>query len=1237
MGGKTATSTQNLAVPPAVLAQYASVNAAANQTAATPFQSYTGEFVAPVNSEQSSGIAGTNTYAQEAQPYYSAATGVLGASQAATTPVNQAAEAGTAASSAPLSGSQINQYLSPYLEDVVGSEANVLNQNNQQQQAGQLGNAITSGAFGGDRTGVAAANLEEQQNLANANIYSGLLNTGYNTALGTATTEQGIGLQGASQLASIGSTAYGEGANTASELGALGTGAQSAGLAGSQAQIAAGTVQQQTQQAQDTAEYNQFLQQQSYPFQVDQFLANIAEGTGALSGSTTTTQQPGGFFSDEDLKEDMEPVGKMFDGQTIYRYKMKGDSRDRIGLSAQKVEKKHPDAVGLAGGFRWVDYGKATDDAANRGHFYSGGVAGRRLYAVGGAPDGGLDSVLAAQQNMYAQRGQQQRNFGGTQGGASHQLAVASGTPAPPPSGSNDVQQTIGLGKDVYQGYKYMTKPSSTPNAGPSSTAAPNGTGAATAYPAGDPGVATPGAQPLTSSFQDYSAGLNTAANPGVATPGVQASGVGAADTSGAAAGSTGAADAAGAGAAEAGAAETAGAGAAEAAAGVGAGAAAEGAVDAGAADAAASIAAEYAAADVAAAAVIAAKRGGKIRRGYDAGGSPYSDPDGNLDIPDTPQAEHLQTAGALQKQPTGLQTAMKMGDPEQAQGIAGGMFSNTALARGGVAGRRGYDDGGAPTDDPATSPDAGADDVASSSTGVAGNGGLWDTIKKHATAENVIPILSGLAAMGTARTRSPGVALAAGLGAGSQSYLDTRASLARTAEEQQKAQGAGIGNQLASMKVQAAKDYLTPGSAAPDSGPQAAPPSATGPTGAPAGPISPTAGAIAAQKIDDQYRNRFFTPAWLPNEQAAMQKARGAAIALGTSQPVEQAQAARDQRYQNQFSQNQNAAQAEADRLYAAATDPTAPQSDRDAATAAYNAVHQWTGDNYVTDAGGNKTISRTGAPAIGVAKQLLAPSGDIVTDSFGNQFQYDKQTNTLKPIGTGGVTTGATVPSAPKSSAPGSGSASSTRFQQPVAGQTQVLESIENARAVGDTAPTSRNVNDQLLRLSSQTRTGPMSQTLQKLAAVVGLPSGSGYQEIGAYLDRQAALQANAMGVPHTNAGLAAAERASGTTEYTPQALQEKVKFADALNSGAMAYRQGLDKIVGTGATPNLANYQKFRSAWSQNFDPDIYRAEDAQRRGDVAELNALRERLGPQGMRRLQTRSANLRLLENGQIPP
>lgn len=1281
MGGKTATSTQQVAIPQQVLAQYQAVNQQAEQTAQTPFQSYPGEFVAPVNAEQTSGIAGTNTYAQEAQPYYGAATGVLGASQSATTPVNQAAESQTAASSAPLTQAQIDQYLSPYLKDVVGSEAAVLNQNNQQQQAGQLGNAITSGAFGGDRTGIAAANLEQQQNLANAQIYSGLLNQGYNTALGTATTEQGIGLQGAGQLAGIGQTAYGEGANTASELGSLGAGAQSAGLSGSQAQIAAGTVQQQTQQAQDTAQYNQFLQQQSYPFQVDQFLASIAEGTGALSGSTTTTQQPGGFFSDERLKEDMEPIGKTFDGQPIYRYKMKGDSRDRIGLSAQKVEKKHPDAVGLAGGFRWVDYGKATDEAANRGHFYSGGVAGRRIYAYGGAPDsGGLDSVLAAQQNMYAsgQGGQQRRDIQAP--AASHQLTVASGTPTPGASGSNHVSQAVGLGKDVYKGYKWATKPSTpgTPaNADPGNTAgAPS--------PSYDPSSAgttnfeTPAEAP--SSTTTFDAGLQSA----------DTSGLGAADTAGAAA--PAASDAAGAGAADAAAGAGSGvaAGAAGDAAAGAAGGAAAGVAGGAAADAAgteaAALAAEYAAA-YAAAAAAAAKRGGRIRSKWAYGGTPYETGGDQLDIPTDDQTNaHLQSPGPLEKRPTGMQILMKGGQPDQAMNTTGSIFSNEALARGGVAGRHGYDDGGTATDDSDTSPeiasdaDRGAGVVGSKGAdGINSGGGLWNAIKKHATAENVIPILTGLAAMGTAPTRSPGVALAAGLGAGSQSYLDTRASLARTAEEQQKVHATEIANQLAAMKLGVAQKAFAPQSAgivprqtAPV-GQQAIPATSVPPTvnSAPTLPSSDaeqTAAGLAAQ-----YRNQFFVnKARTPEEQAAKDEAIKKDWAVGGTMFQSQADNDYQARVDRDLQNSRNTAQQLADQRYAQYNNAATPAG-KQVALAHYNALRQWTGDETGIE-GGIVKNGRTKQPEIGtIAQQGFTPTDesrfmqmalepmDVKNPADGTITQMEawKAHNAASPAAYAqSLKVNSTVPkSAPAAArvstraAPAATPAASPAgvtssgpgvigtSQSPIALEQQKmnLAALEQARSAGDQAPNNRNINQQLLQLSATTDTGPGTAAWQKGMAALQMPSGSRYQEINAYLDRQAATQATAMGVPHTNAGLAASQTATGTTEYTPQALQEKVKYADALNSGTMAYREGLDKAVGTGGTPNLQKYQSFRSAWAKNFDPDIYRVEDAQRRGDSAELNAIRTRLGSRGMKVLAQKSANLRALENGQIPP
>ena len=375
MGGssKGSTSTSQVTIPPEVLAQYSAINQKAASVDSQPFQSYSGQFVAPVNAQQQTGIAATNAAATAQQPYYNgaAAYDVAGGSAVNPTAVNQAS---------------INQYLSPYLQDVVGSESALLNQNNQQQQSGQLGTAISSGAFGGDRAGIAAANLSQQQNLANASIYSNLLNTGYNTALSTAQQQQGVQLSAdQANRAAL--------QQTGQSLQGLGTAAQTAGLAGASAQTAAGTLEQQTQQAQDSALYNQFLQQQSLPYQQLAQEAGIAEGTGSLSGSTTTTNTTNnGIFSDSRLKDDIREIGRTFDGQKIYDYKYKNRPEHHIGLMAGEVERKHPDAVGLASGYKTVDYKRATDNAAKRGHFADGGMP----YA-----SDATDALSAKYQQMY--------------------------------------------------------------------------------------------------------------------------------------------------------------------------------------------------------------------------------------------------------------------------------------------------------------------------------------------------------------------------------------------------------------------------------------------------------------------------------------------------------------------------------------------------------------------------------------------------------------------------------------------------------------------------------------------------------------------------------------------------------------------------------------------------------------------------------------------------------------------
>jgi hypothetical protein len=105
----------------------------------------------------------------------------------------------------------------------------------------------------------------------------------------------------------------------------------------------------------------------------------IPEGL-AAAGSTLMEAAPYllAFLSDERAKHDKQKVGELYDGQPVYRFKYNGDDRTQIGLMAQNVQRGHPEAVSSHGGLKMVDYARATEDAANKGHYYSGGLVPQR-------------------------------------------------------------------------------------------------------------------------------------------------------------------------------------------------------------------------------------------------------------------------------------------------------------------------------------------------------------------------------------------------------------------------------------------------------------------------------------------------------------------------------------------------------------------------------------------------------------------------------------------------------------------------------------------------------------------------------------------------------------------------------------------------------------------------------------------------------------------------------------------
>jgi hypothetical protein len=95
----------------------------------------------------------------------------------------------------------------------------------------------------------------------------------------------------------------------------------------------------------------------------------IGGGVSALAGSGIGN--PISTLSDERLKEDIKPIGKLHDDQPIYSYRYIWDdpAMTRIGLMAQDVEKINPDAVTEIVGFKAVDYGKATSYASELARF----------------------------------------------------------------------------------------------------------------------------------------------------------------------------------------------------------------------------------------------------------------------------------------------------------------------------------------------------------------------------------------------------------------------------------------------------------------------------------------------------------------------------------------------------------------------------------------------------------------------------------------------------------------------------------------------------------------------------------------------------------------------------------------------------------------------------------------------------------------------------------------------------
>lgn len=218
----------------------------------------------------------------------------------ATNSPNQAAF-GTALGYMPTASGDIQNSIAPTAAMMNPYTKNVIQQAEQQgmnywnnQLMPSINNQFTAA---GQPMSSAAVNQETQQ----ANLLTQQIQQTANSALANAyTNAQQAGLAGGSALGSLSQTAGGLGYEQgqlglggAGALGSLATTGQELGLKGASALDAAGQELQQNEQQNLTTGYNQFLQQQQYPYQQVGWLSSLMGNTipGTTPGGTSTNQQ----------------------------------------------------------------------------------------------------------------------------------------------------------------------------------------------------------------------------------------------------------------------------------------------------------------------------------------------------------------------------------------------------------------------------------------------------------------------------------------------------------------------------------------------------------------------------------------------------------------------------------------------------------------------------------------------------------------------------------------------------------------------------------------------------------------------------------------------------------------------------------------------------------------------------------------------------------------------------------
>lgn len=346
----------------------------ATNVASRPFQAYTGEMTAPLTQNQQDAFGLIKSIAGTSNPYLSDIENLY-KTFSSTTGVTPASILGGDKN---VGNTTIQDYMSPYIAAALQPALDDLARTGTAQRKSLDASATMDGAFGDARSGVALANQLRDE----AKTRTGVVGQGYQSAFDRAASlrQSDIAADTDAQKTNL-NLMLQRAISGGKALSDLDAATVDRGLKTAGALADAGKVEQQTNQAADTAKMAEFLRGQGWDQQQISWLTSVLAGT--PRETTTTVSEPNNsgwgalgsigstllsaIISDRRLKTDISVIGATLDGLPIYRFKYIGSDEWQIGLMAQDVEEVNPAAVIEVNGVKAIDLRLATQAAADMG------------------------------------------------------------------------------------------------------------------------------------------------------------------------------------------------------------------------------------------------------------------------------------------------------------------------------------------------------------------------------------------------------------------------------------------------------------------------------------------------------------------------------------------------------------------------------------------------------------------------------------------------------------------------------------------------------------------------------------------------------------------------------------------------------------------------------------------------------------------------------------------------------